>query len=239
MGFFTFIKSAAALINSFEEFALAGENFEGTEIKNLFPVIRKIGLEAEKKMFTATEGINTHKGEIFSLGILSACAGFLMKNKISLTPENISNSVKKMCAGLCKKDFAGVHDKNKTFLTKGEKVYLEYGITGARGEAEAGYPTVINTALPMLEKFLSQGMNINDAMAFTLIYIMAEALDTNIISRHDIKTAENVRTRASELIKNLSLEKIYEFDRELIDAYISPGGAGDLLAVTYFLHLLR
>ena len=70
--------------------------------------------------------------------------------------------------------------------------------------------------------------------------IPSEAHDTNIISRHDIETAEQVRQRAAEIIKkNYGLEEIYKFDRELIDAYISPGGAGDLLAVTYFLFSLN
>ena len=240
MSFFTFIKSASALRNSFEEFAQAGENFCDTEIKNFFPVIRKIGIEAEKKMFAATDGINTHKGEIFSLGLLSACAGFLAKKKISLTPEEITQAAAKMCAGLCEKDFAEVRSKDKKSLTKGERVYIEHGITGIRGEAEAGYPIVMNIALPALKKYLSQGKNLNDALVFTLINIMAEAHDTNIISRHDIETAEQVRQRAAEIIKkNYGLEEIYKFDRELIDAYISPGGAGDLLAVTYFLFSLN
>ena len=241
MGFFTFIKSAAALRDSFEDFARAGENFNEIEIKNLLPVIRKIGIEAEKKMFEATGGINTHKGEIFSLGLLSAAAGYLTKNKISLTPENITNLASKICAGICEKDFADVHKKDKKFLTKGERVYIEHGITGIRGEAEAGYPVVINAGLPALRKYLSQGLNLNDALASTLIHIMAEAKDTNIISRKDLDTAEKVRKRAADLILNnkLTLGEIYKFDRDLINSYISPGGAGDLLAVTYFLFQLE
>ncbi len=240
MGFFTFIKSAAALRDCFEEFARAGENFNENEIKNLLPIIRKIGIEAEKKMFEATGGINTHKGEIFSLGLLSAAAGYLSKNKISLTPEKVTQLASRICAGICEKDFAGAREKykkDKKFLTKGERVYIEHGITGIRGEAEAGYPVVINAALPALKKYLSQGLNLNDALAFTLIHIMAEAKDTNIISRKDFDTAEKVRKRAADLILNnkLTLEEIYKFDRDLIKAYISPGGAGDLLAVSYFL----
>ena len=237
MGFFTFIKSAAALRGSFEEFARAGESFnDAEEIQNLFPIIRQIGIEAEKKMFAATNGINTHKGEIFSLGLLSAAAGYLAGEKISFTPEDVANTAAKICAGICEKDFAGVHEKDKKFLTKGERVYVEHGITGIRGEAEAGYPIVIKNSLPALKNYLSQGLNLNDALAFTLIHIMAEAHDTNIISRRDIETAEQVRQRAADLIKNgITIEEIYKFDCDLISEYVSPGGAGDLLAVTYFL----
>ena len=239
MSFFTFIKSAAALRDSFEEFAQAGGNFDDAEIKNLFPIIRKIGVEAEKKMFAATNGINTHKGEIFSLGLLSAAAGYLAKNKILLTPENITKLASRICAGICEKDFAGVREKDKKLLTKGERVYIEHGIMGIRGEAEAGYPVVINAALPALEKYLSQGLNLNDALAFTLIHIMAAANDTNIISRKDLATAERIRKRAADLIldNKLNLKEIHKFDRDLISEYISPGGAGYLLAVSYFLYL--
>ena len=69
---------------------------------------------------------------------------------------------------------------------------------------------------------------------------MAEANDTNIISRKDFAAAEQVRQRAADLILNnkLCLEEIYKFDSDLISEYISPGGAGDLLAVTYFLYIL-
>jgi len=239
MSFFTFIKSASSLRNSFEDFAAAGENFNGNEIKNLFPVIRKIGLQAEKKMFAATNGINTHKGEIFSLGLLSAAAGYAAKNKNFLTPESITDLASKICSGICEKDFADVHKKNKNSLTKGEKVFIEHGITGIRGEAEAGYPIVINTALPALKKYLSQNFNLNDSLAFTLIHIMAEARDTNIISRRDFETAEKVKEKAQKILsQEINLEKIYKFDKDLIENYISPGGAGDLLAVTYFLFLL-
>ena len=104
MDFFTFMKSAASLARSFEEFSEAGFesgikflkfNFTNKNIKNsadevlqnLFPVIRKIGIKAEKKMFKATNGINTHKGEIFSLGVFCACAGFLSGMKEKITAE--------------------------------------------------------------------------------------------------------------------------------------------------------
>ena len=192
-------------------------------------------------MFAATDGINTHKGEIFSLGLLSAAAGYLAKNKIFLTPENVAKTAAKICSGICKKDFAGIHEKNKKFLTKGERVFIEHGITGIRGEAEAGYPVVINIALNALKKYLAKNFSLNDSLAFTLIHIMAEANDTNIISRKDFATAEKVRKRAADLILNnkLNLEEIYKFDRDLISEYISPGGAGDLLAVSYFLYILE
>ena len=235
MSFFTFMESAASLRESFEDFAEAGFNFDLSTaeavplrrggvsetdrgvLQQLFPLIRKIGIEAEKKMFKATNGINTHKGEIFSLGLLSTCAGYLIHNGKKITVETLTDIAKKMCSGLCGKDFSEVYSKTYDKLTKGEKVYLKYGVTGIRGEAEAGYPVVKNFALPALKKYLSEGFNINDALAFTLIHIMANASDTNIISRHDIQTAEKVMTLSKKLLeKNLTLQEIYELDEKFI-----------------------
>ena len=237
MGFFTFLKSAASLRNTFDTFAQAGSDSHSPS--SMFPALRKIGIEAEKYMFSATGGINTHKGEIFSLGVLSGCAGYLSHHGQDLTPENILSLAGVVCAGLCESDFAESRRKPRESLTKGERVYIDYGIAGIRGEAEAGYPVVKNSALPALSHYLSEGYSMNDALSFTLIHIMAVNYDTNIISRHDLATAQEVMNTAKKLIADgLTLEKLYSLDAEFISRNISPSGSADLLAVTYFIYSL-
>lgn len=241
MGFFTFMKSAAGLRSSFEDFAEAGivggvKKFLPHEI---FPYIRKIGIEAEKRMFSATGGINTHKGEIFSLGLLSACSGYLSGSGRKVKAGDVMKTAAEMCRGICERDFAEVKTKSPESLTKGERVYIEHGITGIRGEAEDGYPAVRNISLPALKKYLDDGFSMNDAMAMTLIHIMAHAQDTNIISRHDILTAQEVMINAKKMISSgFGLDDIKRLDDDFISKWISPGGSGDLLAVTYFLYAL-
>ena len=241
MDFFTFMKSAASLAGSFMEFSQEGftggrKNIPPAEV---FPAVRGIGVEAEKRMFAATGGINTHKGEIFSLGLLSACAGYIAGSGREVTADGVMTLAGEMCAGICERDFAGVRDKNPAMLTKGERVYLEHGITGIRGEAESGYPSVRIAGLPALRGYVSRGMCINDALSMTLIHIMAHARDTNIISRHDIETANDVMSIAGEMVESgFGLEDIRRLDGEFIARWISPGGSGDLLAVTYFMYSL-
>ena len=241
MGFFTFMKSAAGLRSSFEDFAEAGivggvKKFLPREI---FPYIRKIGIEAEKRMFSATGGVNTHKGEIFSLGLLSACSGYLSGSGREVKAGDVMKTAAEMCRGICERDFAEVKTKSPESLTKGERVYIEHGITGIRGEAEDGYPAVRNISLPALKKYLDDGFSMNDAMAMTLIHIMAHAQDTNIISRHDILTAQEVMINAKKMISSgFGLDDIKRLDDDFISKWISPGGSGDLLAVTYFLYTL-
>ena len=242
MDFFTFMKSAASLAKSFTEFSQEGFTGGANKIPpaEVFPAVREIGVEAEKRMFEATGGVNTHKGEIFSLGLLSACAGYLSGSRLEVTADETMTLAAEMCAGICERDFAGVREKSPAMLTKGERVYIEHGITGIRGEAEAGYPSVRAAGLPALREYISRGMNLNDAMSFTLIHIMAHAHDTNIISRHDVATAHEVMTLARGMIESgFGLEDILRLDGEFIAGWISPGGAGDLLAVTYFMYSLQ
>ena len=242
MDFFTFMKSAASLAKSFTEFSQEGFTGGANKIPpaEVFPAVREIGVEAEKRMFEATGGVNTHKGEIFSLGLLSACAGYLSGSRLEVTADETMTLAAEMCAGICERDFAGVREKSPAMLTKGERVYIEHGITGIRGEAEAGYPSVRIAGLPALREYISRGMNLNDAMSFTLIHIMAHAHDTNIISRHDVATAHEVMTLARGMIESgFGLEDILRLDGEFIAGWISPGGAGDLLAVTYFMYSLQ
>ena len=242
MDFFTFMKSAASLAKSFTEFSQEGFTGGANRIPpaEVFPAVREIGVEAEKRMFEATGGVNTHKGEIFSLGLLSACAGYIAGSGREVTADETMTLAGEMCAGICERDFAGVRDKNPAMLTKGERVYLTHGITGIRGEAEAGYPSVRIAGLPALREYISRGMSLNDAMSFTLIHIMAHAHDTNIISRHDVATAHEVMTLARGMIESgFGLDEIRRLDGEFIGRWISPGGSGDLLAVTYFMYSLQ
>ena len=242
MDFFTFMKSAASLAKSFTEFSQEGFTGGANRIPpaEVFPAVREIGVEAEKRMFEATGGVNTHKGEIFSLGLLSACAGYIAGAGREVTAEGVMTLAGEMCAGIWERDFADVSRKTPAMLTKGERVYLTHGITGIRGEAEAGYPSVRIAGLPALREYISRGMSLNDAMSFTLIHIMAHAHDTNIISRHDVATAHEVMTLARGMIESgFGLDEIRRLDGEFIGRWISPGGSGDLLAVTYFMYSLQ
>ena len=64
----TFWRSLAALRGYFEAIAQAGL------AQAPFDALRRLGLQAEDAMLRATDGINTHRGAIFSLGLLTAAA---------------------------------------------------------------------------------------------------------------------------------------------------------------------
>src|SRR6478752_2886906 len=65
----TFEASAAAITPFYGHLTIAGAS--GSSMNKL----REIGLEAERAMLAVTGGVNTHRGAIFSLGLLCAAAG--------------------------------------------------------------------------------------------------------------------------------------------------------------------
>ena len=246
MNFLTFMKSAAALRLSFDEFAFAGMSAgqAGLQPAGLFPELRLIGQRAESAMFLATEGINTHKGEIFTLGLLSACAGYLLGAGEVITGDAVMLLAGEVCEGLCKNDFAGVKAKPPRFRTKGEKAYLQYGATGVRGEAEAGYPLVRNCGLYWLNSYLEQKIPLNEAMAIVLVHLISENQDTNILARHNMMTLKRAMSAAKRVVSftnsrlDYVMADIKDLDKYFLSKNISPSGSADLLAATYFLYSL-
>ena len=145
-----------------------------------------------------------------------------------------------MTAGLTAQDLAGV--TAETAVTAGQKLYLQYGITGVRGQVEAGLPAVLDYGLPALEQGLAQGYGINRAGCGALLAILAHSTDTNIIAR---SSRERQIALADALQKDLAdtpypnEAALTEMDDRFIAENLSPGGSADLLALTYLLHFFR
>jgi holo-ACP synthase/triphosphoribosyl-dephospho-CoA synthase len=229
-----FERSAHALHDSFLQCAEAGA-VSPQNIPALASKLRSAGLEAERRMYEATEGINTHKGAIFTLGLL--CCAAAAKGPGT---DAILNRCADMTKGIVARDFAGI--TAETAQTNGEKLYAKYGITGIRGEAEAGFPTVANAGLPALEKALADGCSEDETGCAALLAILAAADDTNLIARSSRETQLQVRQHVSRLIQEDSRPSetdLIDLDSQFIRDNLSPGGSADLLAATWFLHFLK
>lgn len=145
MDYDTFIDSITGLRPFFMRYLQAGFKHHGT-MAQLFTQLRQIGIEAEAAMLKATAGINTHKGANFSFAILLGATGYYLQQSsaIIFSPEDSQTIVQlasEMTTALVEKDFQQLPAKKN--LSYGEKLYLEYGLTGIRGEAVAGYPSLI------------------------------------------------------------------------------------------------
>ncbi len=241
MDIYTFVDSSSSLTSYFRDFVTAGIKYHRDEPEKLFAKIRYIGMQAEDDMFRATCGINTHKGLIFSLGIICSALGYLFANNKNTDTESILELSKKMTAGVLK-DFENITKNNAR--TYGESLYANYGITGIRGEAANGFISVKKYGLPILKRLLDKGLSLNDAGALTLLNLIANVKDTNIISRTDINTQERVQNNIKNIIEQNKIEKISisdieNIDKQFIGMNISPGGCADLLAITYMLHFIQ
>lgn len=233
-----FFASANALRPFFCRFAETGYLTRDFSPKETFAKTRSIGIEAEEAMLAATHGVNTHKGAIFTIGLLCAACGRLGPDKWQA--EDILAEVAAMTAGVVESDFAGVTAKNAK--TPGEKLYTLHGITGIRGQAEKGFPAIRDIGLPTLKEGLKNGLSLNDAGAVALLHLLTVTEDTNIIHRTDTATLSAVQAEIKALLKTEpfpNLEKLEALDDDFIRRNLSPGGTADLLAACYFLFFLK
>lgn len=233
-----FFASANALRPYFCDCAEQGFLTRDLTAAETLAAIRPLGLEAEQTMLKATHGVNTHKGAIFSLGILCAALGRLSPDLWQ--PEHLFGECAAIAEGIADRDFSGV--TMETARTAGERLYAQYGITGVRGQAQAGFPAVGNVALPVLRRGLEQGLSLNDAGAAVLLHLIAATDDTNLIHRGGREKQLQVKQQIADLLESdpfPSAETIKELDKQFIRDNLSPGGSADLLALTYFLYFLQ
>lgn len=232
MDIFTFLRSIAALGDYFLECAQIGEETAHLPAKDTFPRLRQAGIHAEQAMFAATGGVNTHRGAIFTLGLLCGSAGRLD----SCDPETLCQEAAAMVQGIVVRELAGVSEK--TAATAGQQIYLRYGITGVRGEAEQGFPAVLKFGLPVL----TRGLDFNDSGCAALLAILAHSEDTNLINRGGRQTQLQLKNRLQSLLQENpypSQQVLQQLDEEFIQKNLSPGGSADLLAACYFLQQLE
>ena len=238
MDVFTFAASTAALHPYFAQCARIGAETAAEDAGSVLERLRLPGRMAEGEMLSATGGVNTHKGAIFSIGILCAAAGRL--DESGWRADGLLNACAAMAKGLVACDLAGLTAENAT--TFGQRLYLERGMTGVRGEAERGFPLAREHGYPTLTRALSAGLSINDAGRAALIALMARNDDTNLIHRGGIAAQQAVAARARQLLaaeEFPSEAAVAALDAALIRENLSPGGSADLLALCYLLLFLE
>lgn len=204
-----------------------------------FSRLRTLGMEAEKAMFAAAGGVNTHKGVIFTLGTVCGAAGRLWRaEEPCRDPVRLAAESGKLCAAAVAEDFAAVRQRGEG-RTTGERLFLAHGLRGIRGELSDGLPSVINVALPALEEALKEGRSRNDAGVLALLRLIALGEDTNMIRRGGMTLAGETAARTAALLAadpRPSRETVEALDDAFIRDNLSPGGCADLLAIGYFLN---
>lgn len=234
MDLFTFLDSTAALLPYYRQAFSIGRKTAGEDPAQTFLQLRREGLRAERAMLRATVGVNTHKGAIYSLGIVCAAAGRLWQPERPLASASaVLEESGRIGIDAAQKDFCGSEDSR----TAGERVYRLYGLRGIRGEVADGLPSVREIGLPALQAALLAGATLEQAGVSALLCLMAHVTDTNLIARGGLEGQRWTADAAASLEATLpDRAKLEEFDRQMIQKNLSPGGCADLLAITYFLY---
>ena len=206
-------RSIKALHPYFTKLALLGFNKDVPSVKDM----QTIGLEAEKAMFEATGGVNTHKGALFSLGLTCVCATHLL-----YLYQNVQVTALRECIAMLAGRFAQPED------THGDKVLKQNKIKGALYNAADGYKELFECWLPFYRANKTDGY----VLYKLLLLIMSQLDDTNIYYRKGEQTVKTVKKQAAELLENFSLSQLERLNTEYVRENISSGGAADMLSLT-------
>ncbi len=247
MTYQNFVDSAHALQHCFTRCAQAGAAFSAAnslddlphsdDLPQLAAKLRSIGLAGEAAMYQATGGVNTHKGAIFSLGILCAAAAFVSLQQMEHAGQmkQLQSVAASIAASLLAED-AAEH-------TNGKRVLQQTGTGGIRAEALGGFDTAFSVGLSSLMEALQSDICENDAMIYTLLRIIEATEDSNLVHRGGVEGMDFAKRKARKLTEGgpaaMNLTEIREIDRKFIEKNLSPGGSADLLALTLFLGFLK
>ena len=242
MHYDTFVSSALALAPFWSH--QFREGLSGLSPGEAFPRLRSRGVTMEETMFRATHNINTHKGLIFVLSLLLYGTGKAFEEASLLSGERICALGGSCVTGMVATELEPLkRNLPPRPLTHGERLYLEHGVTGIRGEAEEGFPALWKAGLPALERALEEGHSLHHAGLYALLNLMLATEDSTVIHRGGYAFW---KTEYREMIRkvlregapfSLSGEKaLEELDGEFSRRRISPGGAADLLSATFFLY---
>ena len=239
MDFFTFQRSALVLGPYFARCVEIGRETASLSPEETFARLRFPGKQAEGEMLAATGGVNTHKGAIFSLGILCGALGRLDRGEWA-EPKRVLDTCAQMTRDLLTEDFGSLEPGPGE--TVGQQLFLRYGITGVRGQAASGFPEVGSIGLPRLEEGLQRGLPINDAACAALMALIAGTVDTNMIHRGGVEAQQEASKAITEALAKEPFpgrEALEDWNRRFVEKNLSPGGCADLLAMTLMLHFLK
>ena len=185
----------------------------GLQREQTMPELQQAGLEAEKTMYSVTGGVNTHKGAIYSFGLLLSALGSCQ----AFGAEPFSVAAALAAAG-----------KPPKGATHGNEVREKHPRAGARQEALDGFPNVLS-AYNVLEETGSAHM--------ALLWLIASVPDTNVLYRGGDDGLTFVQSSAKRLLMRPEplLPQLRELDRAFNEKGLSPGGCADLLAAALLL----
>ncbi|MCP1521022.1 triphosphoribosyl-dephospho-CoA synthase [Pseudomonas migulae] len=221
--------SALSLWPAFKEMAESAIAFGEVGVP-LREAIGRIGREGEQTMLATTNGANTHRGAIWALGLLVTAAALDCSNTHASTV-----TLRAARLAILDDRFA------PRPLSHGAQVAQRYGARGAREEAQLGFPSVLQRALPQLKRSRAAGHGEQNARLDALLAIMTQLSDTCVLYRageqglHTMQLGAQAVLDAGGSASLAGRRRLHELDEQLIALNASPGGAADLLAACLFI----
>ncbi len=213
---------------------LATLGYDSTQLPAHNDIV-SIGLEAEKAMFKSTGGVNTYKGALFSMGLALTAATYIIgRGKVATTTHGKEYVPGDLLSAIIIQLANGFPDTSGTHGSQAKQAAQAGGsLKSALDNAREGYTQLFGEWLPFYETRIKG----DDSYVKhkTLLRIMCDLDDTNIVYRTDYDTMLNVKTLARHLLEDFSEAGIEDMNRDFVGRNISPGGSADILALVVFL----
>lgn len=222
-----FVISARVLRPYFQEMA---EEAQRERVKVVLrTTLGRLGREAEAAMLKATNGTNTHRGSIWSLGLLTAGSAMQLSPDAALVCRAAGRIARLPDVLPC------------TPQPPEQQPWRTHPGFGARSEACDGFPHVLASGLPALHRARARGVPENFARLDALLAIMSTLPDTCILQRGGAFALSAVQHGAKR-VRDLGgcstpagLIELQMLERTMLQLWVSPGGSADLLAAVLFL----
>ena len=220
----TFLRSLFALRHFFVRVAAQGADSDD------FAPLEVLGIAAEARMLHATGGVNTHRGAIFTLGLLCAAAGATHDAGLACDATTVRDTLRaRWGAALASR-------ATRALDTHGTRAAREHGLRSASEEAAQGLPTLFDHVLPALRDARRAGAGDRGSRLHALFTAIAETDDTNLVHRGGLQGLHDAQSLAREFLAGgggLTADAPMRAARvhaAFVERRLSPGGAADLLA---------
>ncbi|GAB98663.1 putative 2-(5''-triphosphoribosyl)-3'-dephosphocoenzyme-A synthase [Gordonia namibiensis NBRC 108229] len=192
----------------------------------------EIGRAGEHAMLAATGQVNTHRGTLWALGLLSAGAArggdaVTIAARLAAIPDPYASS------------------RTTDKMSHGSRVRRRYNGSGAVGEAQEGFPHVRRHALPTLRAARRSGADEATARLSALLALVATLEDTCVLHRGGPRGLMTLQSGARAVLNAGGVgtaqgrRHFNALDDVCLTQHLSPGGSGDLLSATLFLDALE
>jgi len=225
----TFLRSLFSLRRFFAQVAEAGADGAG------FAVLEALGIAAEGRMLAATGGVNTHRGAIFTLGLLCAAAAAVQAEGRAAGADDVRAALRARWGPALAQRVAAAHPSNGALAAR------RHGLRAAGAEAALGLPTLFEHVVPALRAARQAGVGDRRARLHALFTAMSVLDDTNLVHRGGLAALRDAQACARRFLADggglhpQAIARAQDLHLQFVARRLSPGGSADLLAAACLL----